>query len=368
MEQPAILFSLFYWLCAFLFVVGPAEFKSAGITIENFFSGYIGSEDIDLINFHVKRTAVTVVYHSLLPFAYFLGMTLVNGSGVTIGEIFNLSIGWHVYSSISILIIIAALTTVYYWQMNDWSNHPIIKDLMFYVDRGDGTTSWRVRASEIGNEFRRIDKYTTSHVGWSRVIVTENWIIVTSLYKINIARQDKVTLAIMQSEEHDISPEFNSMVQYLHLRIKPTIRRELRPFHARILSTEFKEFKDATRTTIVTLPSVKILQSVDEMFLKAFREQVGKNEVYHMVAEAEQCIGCMHNTAEVKLVKNCATSGDDGCVNCYCRPSWCIDCMGRWYASRQNRTRPDTWLSGNATCPMCRMRFCMLDISLLQTD
>lgn len=69
MEQSAILFSIFYWLCSFLFVVGPAEFKSAGITIENFFSGYLGSEDVDFINFHIKRTAVTLVYHSLLPFS-----------------------------------------------------------------------------------------------------------------------------------------------------------------------------------------------------------------------------------------------------------------------------------------------------------
>lgn len=67
MEQSAILFSIFYWLCAFLFVVGPAEFKSGGITIENFFSGYLGSEDLDIINFHIKRTALTVFIHSLLP-------------------------------------------------------------------------------------------------------------------------------------------------------------------------------------------------------------------------------------------------------------------------------------------------------------
>lgn len=295
---------------------------------------------------------------------------MVSGSGVTITEVFDLSIGfgWHVYFTVTLLIAIAALTIVYYWHMNDWSNHPIVKDLMFYVDRGDGTTSWRVRASEIGNEFRRIDKFTTSHVGWSRVIVTENWIIVTSLYKIKLARQDKVTLAVMQVEEHDISPEFNSMVQYLHVRIKPTIRRDLKPFHVRILSTEFKELKDAARTVIITLPNINILQSVDELFLKAFREQVLKNQVFYLDSDPEQCIGCMQNPAEVKLIKNCATTGQDGCINCDCRPLWCVDCMGRWYASRQNRNRPDTWLSGNATCPMCRMRFCMLDISLLMTD
>lgn len=296
---------------------------------------------------------------------------MVSESGVTINGLFDLSIGiyWHAYSSVSILTVIAALTIIYYWQMSDWANHPIVQDLKVYVNRGDVMSSWRVRASEIGNEFRRIDKYTTTYIGWSRVIVTENWIIMTSLYRIKIARQDKVTVAVMQAEEHDISPEFNSSVQYLHLRIKPTIRRDLKPFHARILSTEFKELKDATRTTIITLPNVNILQSVDELFLRAFREQVNKNEVYYTQdSEVEQCIGCMQNTAEVKLIKNCPTTGDDACLNCYCRPLWCIDCMGRWFASRQNRMRPDTWLSGIATCPMCRMRFCMLDISLLRVD
>ena len=64
-----------------------------------------------------------------------------------------------------------------------------------------------------------------------------------------------------------------------------------------------------------------------------------------MTDELEACIGCMVQTANVKIQRTCLSSqeggveedggggaeGDgDACVNCYCRPMWCIDCMAKW--------------------------------------
>lgn len=298
-------------------------------------------------------------------------MTCVPDSGASIASLLDgsLEFGWQLYVCIAVLLHIAALTIIFYWSMDDWSNHPIVKDLSLYVNRGGSQvarSSWRIRGNEISNEYRRIDKYATSYTGWSRLIVTENWIMMVSLYIVRLVPQDQVTLAVMQSEEHDISPESNSMVQFLSLRIKPTVLPHLKPFYIRILSTEFKELKDAVMRSIVTLPNISILQTVDEMFLKAFREHILDNRVYPSLPPVEQCIGCMQNAAQVKLVKNCDSSSP--CMTCACRPLWCIDCMGRWYASRQDRTRPETWLSGNAPCPMCRAKFCMLDISVLASS
>ena len=81
--------------------------------------------------------------------------------------------------------------------------------------------------------------------------------------------------------------------------------------------------------------------------------------------DLESCIGCMQKTANVKLQKLCASPQEGSCVQCYCRPMWCLECMGKWFASRQNQQEPETWLAGRAPCPTCRAVFCMLDISMV---
>lgn len=78
--------------------------------------------------------------------------------------------------------------------------------------------------------------------------------------------------------------------------------------------------------------------------------------------ELEACIGCMQTRASVKLVKTCQEADEGECQQCYCRPMWCLTCMGKWFASRQDPQRPDTWLASRVPCPTCRARFCILDV------
>ena len=62
--------------------------------------------------------------------------------------------------------------------------------------------------------------------------------------------------------------------------------------------------------------------------------------------DVDNCIGCMVSPADVKLLKRCDTTDDsppaaerqqqqanenEPCMTCYCRPMWCITCMGKWY-------------------------------------
>jgi len=73
----------------------------------------------------------------------------------------------------------------------------------------------------------------------------------------------------------------------------------------------------------------------------------------------------MQVQANIKLQKLCGSTGEGECVPCYCRPMWCIDCMGKWYASRQDQQQPDQWLASTSPCPTCRAKFCMLDVCLI---
>lgn len=85
----------------------------------------------------------------------------------------------------------------------------------------------------------------------------------------------------------------------------------------------------------------------------------------------EQCFACQAAQPNVKLQKHCADEPVIGnehghCNNCYCRPMWCVDCMAKWFASRQNQHEKDVWLQQKCTCPMCRAVFCILDVSYIE--
>lgn len=76
----------------------------------------------------------------------------------------------------------------------------------------------------------------------------------------------------------------------------------------------------------------------------------------------ETCAGCLQKEANVKLQKLCTELREGDCQQCYCRPMWCLDCMGKWFASQQDKDNSQTWLSGKTPCPTCRRRFCILDV------
>ena len=63
---------------------------------------------------------------------------------------------------------------------------------------------------------------------------------------------------------------------------------------------------------------------------------------FFTLQEVDNCIGCMVAPSDVKLLRRCDTVNSDqpqpqdnppqdSCVTCYCRPMWCITCMGKWY-------------------------------------
>jgi hypothetical protein len=70
--QRELVFSLGYFIVAVCLVVPPREFVSLGLTVQNLFSSYLGMEDLHFISFHLKRTAVTILFHSLLPLGEYI--------------------------------------------------------------------------------------------------------------------------------------------------------------------------------------------------------------------------------------------------------------------------------------------------------
>lgn len=366
MESPELSFTLAYIVFSLCFVFTPNEFRSAGLTVQNLFSSWLGSEDVGFIQYHVKRSSVTVLVHSALPLGYYMGMCIA-APEKNLGYIHQVSEGWRTFLLLSLCLQLASWTLVIYWSRCHWHNHPISRALQAHAQPPN--SSWGSVATSINTEFRRIDKFATGAPG-ARVIVTDSWVLKVTTYHIYMALQSECHVTVTDSRQHQLNPDSASPTEILTLRVE-SINPAVRPFDIRLNSTEYSELREKLRAPIRNSPNVVIHQTISELFLETFKAQVDLNQPYTLPSgqEVEPCIGCMQIPANTKLVRLCHAAGADNeseCQQCFCRPMWCLSCLGRWFASRQDQQRPETWLSSRVPCPTCRAKFCILDISLVQ--
>ncbi|XP_072291720.1 E3 ubiquitin-protein ligase TM129 isoform X3 [Eucyclogobius newberryi] len=282
METPELSFTLAYWVFCLCFVFTPNEFRSAGLTVQNLFSSWLGSEDMGFVQYHIRRSSVTLLVHSALPLGYYLGMCLA------------------------------------------------------------------------------APEHHMEHI------------LEVSTYSVSMALQSQCQVSMVHSRQHHMSPDSASPTQILTLKVDST-NRSMSPFHIRLNSIEYSELRDKLHSPVQNLTNVVIYQSVSELFLDTFRAQVQDNPMYSLPRgqELEPCIGCMLVAANVKLLQLCQSQDSDSdsdCQRCQCRPMWCVSCMGRWFASRQNQQRPETWLSSKVPCPTCRANFCVLDVCVVRSS
>ncbi|KAG8237826.1 hypothetical protein J437_LFUL002435 [Ladona fulva] len=334
-------FTLFYILISICFIFPPSAFVSAGITVEYLFSKWLGSENEQFIQYHIRRTSATVLCHSLLPLGYVIGLTQCwnSGSGVHENSLLTL------FSTIASLIPLVAGYIVFTWHKYEWSGHPIAKILMRYSNMPN---DWQSVASDINVEFRRIDK-TCINTGYVlKTIVTDNWVMKVMPYKMEIAHQSDISLALLEADHHVMSPDSSGSAQYLNIEVK-SCRERTKPFFIRLNAVDFKDLQDKLQMPIINLKNVVIHKTLSDKFQAVFRDQ-----------ELETCIGCMQAPAEIKLQRRCIPiSGEHSCVACYCRPM---------FASRQDQDHPETWLGSKCPCPTCRSPFCILDVSLIEDE
>ncbi|KAL1397924.1 hypothetical protein pipiens_009359 [Culex pipiens pipiens] len=318
-QESAIVFTIFYALLCFCIVYPSTEFVSAGLTVDHVFSSTLGSESLQFVQHHIRRTSLNLMVHSLLPVMYI---------------------------------------RVYFMQFGDDGG-----------GRGVGLGNfrwWQLLGSRVVIRMNPL----------SRIVVTESWIVKTGPYWINVAGQEDTALVAFKSDTHDVSQEAFETVQYVNIAVKST-RPGIREFNIRINALDFKDLQDRINRPITILSSVKFHRTVLDRFVDVFKEQVGQNPRYRgaeAVDQQDSCFACMQVQPNVKIVKNCADLNEDGeplaearcCQPCNCRPMWCIDCVARWFASRQNQSERESWLQQKCTCPMCRARFCVLDVCFIE--
>ncbi|CAJ1058401.1 E3 ubiquitin-protein ligase TM129 [Xyrichtys novacula] len=272
--------------------------------------------------------------------------------------------GWRTFLLISLALQLLGWVLVIYWSRRNWTYHPISRALQAHVRPPH--SNWGSVASSVNTEFRRIDKFATGAPG-ARAIITDSWVLKVTTYHVYMALQSECHVTVTESRQHQLSPDSPSPTQILTLRVD-SINPAARAFYISVNSTEYSELREKLHAPIRSSANVVIHQTISELFLDTFRAQVELNPTYTLPSgqDLEPCIGCMQVLANSKLVTLChSEDSDSDCQQCFCRPMWCLSCLGRWFASRQDQQRPETWLSSRVPCPTCRARFCILDVCVV---
>ncbi|XP_058829260.1 E3 ubiquitin-protein ligase TM129 [Topomyia yanbarensis] len=387
-QESAIVFTIFYALICFCIVYPSTEFVSAGLTVDHVFSSTLGSESITFVQHHIRRTSLNLMVHSLLPLmyirVYFMQFASSNDEdsdsvASSLPDSYStVMLVWRVLIAAIVLLPALVAAAIYYWSRNNWQNHPVAKYLAKFAIPGTRFEDWRAVAASINDEYRRDDKVVIRMNPVARIVVTESWIIKTGPYWINVAHQDDTALIAYKSDTHDVSQEAFETVQFVNIAVKPT-RAGIREFSIRINALDFKDLQDRLSRPITILSSVKFHRSVLDHFVEVFKDQVAQNPRHRLdvdvaVDNLDNCFACMQAQPNIKIQKHCLDVDEAGealpearcCQVCNCRPMWCIECVAKWFASRQNQSERESWLQQKCTCPMCRARFCILDVCYIE--
>ncbi|XP_011497085.1 PREDICTED: E3 ubiquitin-protein ligase TM129 [Ceratosolen solmsi marchali] len=356
-------YSLAYFLFSSCVVYPPSEFVSAGLTIKNIFANLLGNENEFFIQYHIKRSIVTVLVHSVLPFGYLLGLILTGNIDADQVLVDNGNPWWLILIVCTLLGPLFLLYKILQWSSNNWSTYPIAKSLAVYCNN----TTWQSVATDINIEFSRVNTITINTNSITKVVATDNWIIKVTPYQLYFAHQSDTSLIVNKSDTHNLSSSTRGKIQYISIKITPN-RSGARAFNIRLKALDFKNLQDKITRPIIVLESVVFHRTLLDKFIEIFKEQIAQNPEFETTQELDQCMGCMQVIPNIKLNKLCSNNVlvQDPCVSCYCRPLWCVDCIAKWFASRQDKTAPETWLSSKSTCPVCRAKFCILDVSYVK--
>ena len=67
MASVQLVYTIAYVLVSICLIAPPTEFVSAGLTVQNVLSNFLGSEEMNFIHHHIGRTTATLLFHSILP-------------------------------------------------------------------------------------------------------------------------------------------------------------------------------------------------------------------------------------------------------------------------------------------------------------
>lgn len=218
MSEEEIAYHMLFVLFTFCLIYPPAEFVSIGLTINNIFGGYFGIEDVEFVQYHLRRTSFTLLAHTFMPFAYVV-FYFVKFETLFVTEVSSIwgiliFVAWNSFVTFALTVPFITGAVVYIWKLNNWRRHPIAENLRKYCN---ADANWERVAADINAEFRRYlenktemydrrvihrpftffssnDKITMQTSAIHFVAATQNWVMKVSNYKVNFAHQSDTAL------------------------------------------------------------------------------------------------------------------------------------------------------------------------------
>ncbi|XP_044593761.1 E3 ubiquitin-protein ligase TM129 [Cotesia glomerata] len=368
-----IAYTIFYILFVAGIVYPPQEFVSVGLTISEVFSSWLGNESTAFVQYHIKRSIITFLIHSLLPFVYIIGLTLlgyIDTVQLLIGTEHSL---WLTLSLCALVGPLYTLARIINWSRNDWSQHPIAKKLAIYCDNDN--KSWIDVASNVNIEFQSLTKLQIATNTVTKVVVTDNWIIQVSSYNLDIANQTSTKLVCFKVNTYTnpsstIEDIGSTYVKYRVCTTQPGGKN----FTLRLNYNDVENFTGKVTMEIVTMPKCEFPKRLRELCIDWIKEEITKNPIYFTNEELEKCAVCINATSDIKLVKRCpdipAVDNNPACRPCNCPPRLCIDCLVKWFITTSiDLTKPiENLVQIKSSCPHCRSTFCLTDVSYVAYD
>lgn len=157
MSEEEFVYHLIFLLFAFCVIYPPTEFEAIGFTIDNFFGSFFGlGEELEFVQFHLRRTCFVVLVHAFLPLAYVVcyflkfGIIFITDASTLFDA--NVFIAWNAFVIFAFTAPIYASAMVFIWHRNNWNRHPIVDNLRKYCN---ADSSWERVADDINTECRR---------------------------------------------------------------------------------------------------------------------------------------------------------------------------------------------------------------------
>jgi hypothetical protein len=384
-----LLFSLGYAVFAACVVIPPPAFTRAGFTVEALFSEGLGSERTQFIRYHLARTSLVLACHTLLPVLYLLMVFIYYSDLVPAWTVLGVDLA-TVAATTLLPVCLTILYTGISWYRDPSSRpfgvpHPLVKSLSAYTDvltanNNNNILGWLETAMEIEREVAQESTEVFVRLGVTTVVTT-SWLCVVGTYGVVVAHLRDVVLRVdtRLTVEREV-PGVDGTEQVLGVEV--TAGRAGRAGVAsaviRVSSADWDRLNDRLQGVILDARQVVVQQTLDQRFQAGLEEVVAANTAAYNDAQGQQgqaaarginadpgdvCAGCMASAPEVRLVARC---GRGSCESCFCRPLWCLKCLGRWFLAKQMERGTSTsagWLTdGQAPCPTCRRTFCALDV------
>uniref|UniRef100_A0A0X3PB64 E3 ubiquitin-protein ligase TM129 n=1 Tax=Schistocephalus solidus TaxID=70667 RepID=A0A0X3PB64_SCHSO len=189
-----VVLTMSYALFAFGLIVPPDVLLASGLTLENLFHRWLGSEEISFVTYHLRRTIMVRLVAGFLPLGYFLFMMFFASTSLATYLLGGIGL------SLSLALVIFTHVCTVWYARGTWEGHPTVRNLCEIVKRVQETpptegdppelellrslSSWQSVASHIDAECRRLEKFTAysgrgliSSWPGRRFLVTNSWIL-----------------------------------------------------------------------------------------------------------------------------------------------------------------------------------------------